>query len=266
MSDRYNLFMKPIQLIIISIILLGFACGPNKKKLSRFEIVPKSDTTCLKDLDLAKKDIAKGHLVYCHYVGNIVWNGLRSEKEMTLLLNSYGISFKNETSSCIVYEGQSEHCYCEFMDEQIRNKFGSNFLDSLLKSADSLYVFQHLSDTFYYADCDTWPHYPNERRGNEEFSEFLQSDFNGIVKYPEGYTKKENRDTSAFVDIGFVVNKEGRASNLSYNFIFAHEENERYEPYFESVIEPLIIKIKWASAVILKQKVNSSMNLRIEFE
>ena len=225
-------------------------------------MISKSDTTCLKDLDKAKKDIAAGHLVYCHPI----INRLRCEKEMRLLLLKFGISFKPEFPNCIVVKGQTKYCYCDYMDEQIKIKYGNNFLDSMLNIADSLYVFRNLLDTFYYADCDTWPHYPGERRGNNEFSGYLQADFNNIVKYPEDYTMKENRDTAAFVDIEFIVNKEGKASDLSYDFVFNYEENKKYEPYFESVIGPLINNIKWASAVIRNQKVNSSMILRIEFE
>jgi hypothetical protein len=216
--------MKTRILTILIVIVLA-SCKDKSTKASRFDNVPSTDSTCIRDLEKAKKDLEKGKLVYCHYAGNILFNELRSEKEMTELLRKYQIEYKNEMSSCVIYKGQTEHCYCEFMDEKIKDKFGHQFLDSLLAVSDSLYAFNNPLDTFHYSKCDTWPRFPGEFE-DMEFSYKLQNIFNSKVKYPKDYIVKEHRDTAAFVDVSFIVDKNGKASDIGYWFIFDYEEKK----------------------------------------
>jgi hypothetical protein len=251
-------------LTILTLIILS-SCKDKTTKVSRFDNVPSTDSTCLKDLVKAKKDLENGKLVYCHYAGNILFIQLRSEKQMTELLSKYQIEYKNEMSSDIIYEGQTEHCYCEYMEEKIKDKFGEHFLDSLLAVSDSLYAFSDPLDTFHYSKCDTWPRFPGEFE-DMEFSYKLQDIFDSKVKYPKGYIVKEHRDTAAFVDVNFIVDKNGKASDIGFWFIFDHEENKKYEDYFISVIKPLITETKWQPATVRKQIVISDMNIRIEFK
>jgi hypothetical protein len=251
-------------LTILTIISLG-SCNNKSEKTSRFGNIPLADTTCLKEVEAAKTDSKRGTLVYCHYAGNILFNQLRSEKEMKQLLSKYNIEYENETSACVVFEGQTQHCYCEFMDEKIKAKFGLHFLDSLLSVSDSLYAFTNPLDTFYYAKCDTWPRFPGEFE-DMEFSYKLQDLFDAKVKYAKDYLKREHRDTSAFVNVSFLVDQNGKASDIDFFYIFDHEENEKYEGYFKAIIEPLIAKTKWQPATIKKRKVISDMSVRIWFE
>ena len=257
-------FMTTRILTILTIIVLA-SCKDKTTKVSRIKSVASTDSTCLKDLEKAKKDLEKGKLVYCHYAGNILFSQLRSEKQMTELLLKYQIEYKNEMSSCVIYEGQTEHCYCELMDEMIKDKFGQHFLDSLLAISDSLYAFSNPLDTFHYSKCDTWPRFPGEFE-DMEFSYKLQDIFDSNVKYPKEYIIKEHRDTSAFVDVSFIVDKNGNASDIGFWFIFDHEENKKYKDYFISVIKPLITETKWQPATVRKQIVISDMNIRIGFE
>ncbi len=243
------------------------SCENAKESKTHFDHVSKKDTTCLKELANAKKDIGVGKLVYCHYAGNIMFNELRSEKEMTFLLKKFGIDFQNETSSCIVYEDQTEHCYCELMDEKIKEKYGDKFIDSLLNQSDSLYVVNNINDTFYYAKCDVRPNYPGDKDDSpDEFSENLQNDLEKSVKYPAGYVKRPNNDSSAFVNIDFFIDKVGNATITGYWFVFDMKANHKYESYFEDVIAKSIKTTGWTSAIIRKQKVNSDMVMRFYFD
>ena len=141
--------MKTFSLIFLCISLIS--CKFEKKPQgSFFEYVSESDTTCLKEISEAKKDLEKGKLTYCHYSGNIIHNYLRSEKELIEILKENKIDFRNQSSSCVVYENQTEHCYCELMQEKINEKYGEKFIDSLLNIADEKYLNKHINDTMYY--------------------------------------------------------------------------------------------------------------------
>jgi hypothetical protein len=127
--------MTPRILIVLTVVILT-SCKDNPKKKSLFKSVAPTDTICLLELKKAKIDFERGKLVYCHYTGNMTFKALRSEVQMTELLTNFRIEYKNESSSCVTYNGQTEHCYCNFMDEKIKEKFGGHFLDSLLDVSD----------------------------------------------------------------------------------------------------------------------------------
>ena len=251
-------------ILALLLIVCMVSCRLIDKNSSRFDNVSKTDTTCLKELELAKADIKNGKLVYCHNAGNMLYRELRSEKYMISLLKKYNIDYKNIMTSDVIFEGQTQNCYGDYMEEQIKNKYGTFFLDSLLEISDSLFAFSNL-DTLHYSQCDTWPRYPNENL-DEEFSEKTQEKFNDLVIYPKGYIKKENQEISSFVDVSFVVDKTGKTSNIGFWFIFDHKENYKYKKYFEEIIKPLILDTTWQPATVRKQKVTSDMNIRIELK
>ena len=258
--------MKSTLVLLFTLLLASIDCNDkSKRQKSMEEDVHPSDSACKAEIAIAKSDIKNKKFVYCNYVGNIIYQALRAENEMQSLLKENGIEYYNERSPCVIEENRNYHCYCEFMQEKINEKFGKKFTDSLLDIADSLYVFRNLSDTFHYSKCDTWPRFPGEYE-DMEYSYKLQDTFNAKVKYPKDYIYAKNYDDNGFVDVSFIVDKNGNVSDLGFRFIYEHEKNEKHEAYFMSVIEPLITEIKWQPATIRNQIVISDMNIRIEFK
>jgi hypothetical protein len=251
-------------LLLLLLIICTVSCRLFDKNASRFDNVSKTDTTCLKELELAKADIKNGKLVYCHNAGSMLYQKLRGENHMISLLKKYNISYSNITTSDVIYEGQTQNCYGDYMEEQIKNKYGTFFLDSLLAISDSLCAFSN-HDTLHYSQCDTWPRYPSENL-DEEFSKKIQEQFNHLVTYPKGYIKKENQEICSFVDVSFVVDKTGKTSNIGFWFMFDHKENQKLEKHFEEIIKPLILDTTWQPATVRKRKVTSDMNIRIELK
>ncbi len=183
--------------------------------------VDSRDTTCIKELEEAERDFAANKITYCHYTGNLTFNDLRSQKEMTELLEKYKIDFRNEGSSCFVFKHQSEHCFCEFMESKIKKKFGDKFIDSLLIEADELYLKNNIDSTFNYFICDSRPMYPGDRDSyQDEESDVLQKEIDAALTYPERYVKRPNYDVSAYVNVSFDVDKQGNAKNHLFSFCF----------------------------------------------
>src|SRR5690606_31339506 len=212
-------------------------------------------------------DVQKGKLTFCHFAGNMLYEPLRSGNEMDSLLNNFGIGYKEEMTSDVIFEGQTQGCYCDFMKEQIDNKFGKTFIDSLLNVSDSLYVQNNINDTFYYANCDTRPNYPTDTDMHpDEFSEIFQKDFEKSIKYPAGYIKRPNYDSSAFVDVHLYVDKSGNAVITGYWFLFDMKTNHKYEKHFEREIQKIMRNKGWTPATIRNQKVNSDMVMRLGFD
>lgn len=244
------------------ILITCFVSCKYNKDLGRN--VDSRDTTCIKELAKAEDDFAVNKLTYCHYIGNIIRHELRSQKEMTQLLKKYNIDFTNKGSSCIVYEDQSEYCYCEFMESKIKKRFGEKFIDSLLVEADELYLKNNIDSTFYYANCDSRPMYPGDKDSSpDEQSDVLQKEIDAVLTYPVGYVKRPNYDVSAFTNVSFDVDKQGNAKITSFGFIFDNKANEKFIPYLEKEITSIIKKNEWQPATIRGIKVKSDMVLRI---
>ena len=109
-----------------------------------------NDKECFKELRLAKNDIFNNKVVYCNYVGNVGWHSLRAEKQMDSLLNKFKMKYQNESSPCVVEENRNYHCYCDFMQEKINEKYGEKFIDSLLYIADDIYISKKLNEVYDY--------------------------------------------------------------------------------------------------------------------
>jgi hypothetical protein len=254
-----------LPFFLAAFIVTLYSCSTKTK--SRFDDISKTDTTCLKEVKKAKTDVQKGKLTFCHFAGSLLYNPLRSGAEMDSLLKTFGIDYKEEITSDVIFEGQTQGCYCDFMKEQIDNKFGKTFIDSLVNVSDSLYVQNNVNDTFYYANCDTRPNYPSDTDTHpDEYREIFQSDFEKSLKYPVGYIKRPNYDSSAFVEVHLYVDKSGNAVITGYWFLFDIKTNHKYEKYFEREIEKAMRKKDWTPATIRNQKVNSDMVMRLGFD
>jgi hypothetical protein len=109
----------------------------------------------------------------------------------------------------------------------------------------------------YPGDSDTHP---------DEFSESFQKDMEKGIKYPSGYIKRPNYDSSAFVNVDLYVDKSGTATITGYWFLFDMKSNHRYEEYFKGEIEKIIRRAGWSPATIRNRKVNSDMVFRLYFD
>lgn len=261
--------MKKIILILINSILVSFVVSCDfitKQNKSKFDNISKKDTTCLNDIKKAKTDIQKGKLVYCYTMGGLLYHGLRSEKELTLVLKRNNIEFIGVVVSDIDNPNQTE-CYCSFMEEKIIEKYGKKFIDSILDVSDKLYLKNNKNDTLYYTDCDKRPNYPNDvSEYQDEFSEVLQKELETEIVYPKGYIKRRKNDESAFVDIHFYVNKKGEAKILNFWFMFDVKTNHKFKREIETEIKKHIKTENWKPAQIRSENVNSDMNFRFQLK
>jgi hypothetical protein len=256
----------PSYLLIILLVLFA-SCQPHIDKESRFEKVPLTDTTCLKEIAIAKKDIGKGKLFYCHDAGSLLYQPSRCEHEMDSLLEFYGIGYKNTFTSDVIIEGQTQGCYGDYMNEMISDKFGSKFIDSLLYRADSIYVSKNLNKVFDDHELETEPRFPGDTAdGNANFNPGLQEEFNKRISYPVGYVKKSKEKQMAFANFNLEIDRFGKAKIKDYYFLFDKEANHKFEKNLKSIFEPLIVNTSWIPATIKKQNVNSVITTFIYFK
>jgi len=128
-------------------ILFLFSTCDKIKKISVNEKVYPTDYKCQSELAQAKKDTKDGQLVYCHYLTNESLLSFRSEDEFKHILKQNNIGYKFDFFTCMVIDGQTNHCYCEYVNNNFFKKKSKKFIDSLLNKADSLFLISHKNDS-----------------------------------------------------------------------------------------------------------------------
>lgn len=262
--------MKVLNTCLFMTSLL-FACGQENREEKAASIpsdesettlsayiqqIDDQDSTCMKDIALAKQDVSKGKIVFCSPAGFLFYN-LRQEEQLRELCRKNKLVFQYELFSDVIYEGQTQGCYGAYMDQVIAAKFGSGFKERLLAQADSMLLASN--DTINAYDCDKRPHIPGE---SDEYEPRL------LMKIPDKLRKQLKKDRDGylpFMDIGFYMDKSGNTSDYFLNFFMDadHESNQKYEDeLFKMGVEKLK-EIHWQPGIVNGQKVITENNVRV---
>jgi len=262
--------MKKWSLLFFIITLLS--CNSNKKK-SVVDLVNLKDTSCVKELEEAKKDLENNKLSYCNYTGSFINLPLRAQKEMDSILKLHNIEFINESSPCVVDEKLNYHCYCEFMQEKIDEKFGEKFIDSLLFISDSLHVLKNLNELYYNGSmAGSWDKpalFPGDIYYDEINHSGLQKLFDSKVIYPNDYRYSKSPNSLTFLQVYLDIDRNGNAKIYDYHIEFFDYKtkesgyNKKYWEYFKEIAFALIEKTTWIPAKIKNINVNSKNDIII---
>jgi hypothetical protein len=262
--------MNSKLIFLLTLIVTITACNDKKKKSVEDNVHP-TDTTCIKEIAKAKTDLKNNKLVYCNYVGNIVWQALRAENEMQSLLKQNGIEYKDESSPCVIQDNRNYHCYCDFMQEKINDKFGDKFTDSLLYIADSLWIIKNRDKVF---DCGSesscWDKpamFPGDSIYDQTNHSGLQKEFDKLVKYPTDFRLKIGKNSMAMLQVYLDIDEKGKAKVTNTQFVWDSSKDEEYYrkfwDYFKSIAIPLIEKTTWTPATIKSIGVKSKNDIFI---
>ncbi|NIG56959.1 hypothetical protein [Chitinophaga sp. Cy-1792] len=255
--------MKIIFTLFIIPVLL-FACSTNSSERDGdLHTFSSKDTTCPKARLQAEQDFRNGKMMYSFYETFTI-DIMRNEEEMKEQLKFFDISDTTEIISDVM-TFQKQGCYGKRMKELIGERYGKNFIDSLLNVSDSIFLTRHINDTMYSWGCDTPAIYPGDTIKNT-FLSILQQQFAGKVKYPAGYKRGNSTYSSGEVEIQFIVNKTGQAIITGYSFKFDVKENHQYETYFKKKITAIIKTKGWTPARIRGKNVISRCDKSIVFK
>jgi hypothetical protein len=260
--------MKNVETILL--IILIASCGPQaKKNKSWIESINKSDTHCLAEIERAKNHFKEGRLVYCIYS---MFPPLRCDDEMTEILTAHEIEFTHVMASDVEVEGKRHGCYCGYMLDQIENRQGKMFIDSLLYIADSIYISKNLDKIYDYSEWDKPPVFPGDKYLDPTNHSGLQTAFEELVRYPSNYEYRADSISMADAKIYLDIDEQGKAKVDTIEFFFwNHKTNKEnfnaiIEKPFEKIIASLIEQTKWTPAKIKSFEVKSTSEIYIYFK
>lgn len=219
----------------------------------------KKDTTCISEINEAKKDIENVKIVFCSPVG-FLFGMLRFEDELKEVVESYGLKFKIDLISDVEFEGQTQGCYGAYMTQYIENKFGENIREKIYNEADSLYIVRVISRNKIvdYWDCDIAPHLLGEK---------TERDFTKTL-YIDNLQMPIDCSEAILMDIDFIIELDSTTNSYDVsNKVLGTEQNEKY---FKDLLEYSISELKkidnWCPGQLKNSNVRTRQNARIYYE
>jgi tetratricopeptide (TPR) repeat protein len=246
------------------------------------------DSACKCDVRRAKKEFKSGKLVFCE-TGE--WNTPYSRMfpELDSLCKHYGLTFYPdsgvERDYWIIGDPNTYYCYKQYMDREIKKRFGASFREKLLNDADSLFKIKSINDTLPYAYCDVKPNYCKESKQYYSY-EKVENDFFQYFVFPnDTILNAGGIHIKFYLNVFFIIDTSGHASgyivsllihNINGNAIeniFSDIDTiseNKYIKEYRKVIQTNIINALekmncWSPGMIGYRKVKSSMDLDIDF-
>ncbi|HET6227229.1 MAG TPA: hypothetical protein VFF27_13180 [Bacteroidia bacterium] len=260
--------MKFTPTLLLFIVLLT-SCKQEKQHKSRFDNIPLTDKECKAEVEMAKKKLEDGKLIFCDYgYSSLDENGV----ELAKLLKTYDIQYEHGVVSDVVVEGQTTGCYGDYLLEQIEFKYGKKFIDSLENVADSIYISKNKDKLFDYTQWSKPPLFPGDKRPDPTNHDGLQAAFEKSVIYPGDYEYKTQKNSMAMVKVDLDVDATGKAKAKIAEFIFFNPKTQKdnfnasARELFGKTIISLIEQTKWIPAMIKTFPVKSKSEIFVYFK
>lgn len=216
----------------------------------------KKDTTCINEINEAKKDIENGKIVFCSPVG-FLFGMLRFEDELKEVVESYGLEFKIDLISDVEFEGQTQGCYGAYMTNFIENKFGNDFIEKVYYQADSLYIKRVIDKNKIVDcwDCDIAPHMIGEKP-DDNYTLTLYAD---TLNLPIDFNE------TILMDIDFIIELDSTTNNYHVsNKVLGTKQNEKY---YQNLLDYSINELKkidkWCPGQLKNSNIRTRQNARI---
>ncbi|AZA77238.1 hypothetical protein EG347_06830 [Chryseobacterium sp. G0186] len=198
---------------------------------------PKADDrTCKEDIEKAEKDLEKYQKIYV-FISCFGCKSKPYENEIKEYSVKEKVEIMYDPYSCVFTEGQTRGCYKATVDSRMEEIYGKDFRKNIEQAAEKLMI-QKIKDqgkilSIYDLEENDKPHFIKE-------DNLIKDGYIPTIK--TGFPLKEDRDHHLFMDISFIIEKNGRITNLkNENWVNEFKENEKYKNNLESIAKQEIL-------------------------
>lgn len=258
--------MKAISSFLILISILSCSAEQSKIKSAidndRNEITqiapPKlfyvdfKNPDCKIQIDSAKKDIKNNKLTF---VDPLDLASLRYEYEIKEILSEYHIDYIIAGENCTL----EQECFAFYMDSIISQKFGSSFISSIRRQADSLFLAQWETKEYMYWNIDKDPTY-----SEQSAEQFILDRLN----YPKAWDTIPMKYERQYLMIELLIGNEGRIKEWTYSDIQnIKKSNQKFVGHLHKQIKNIVSNMKlWNPGRLEGNKVNSRILIDINLD
>lgn len=238
---------------------------PNPEEVLRDYVKkPKTnDRICKNDIERAQKDLEKYKNIYvttscfgCKF--------LPYEDEILEYAKREKFKVINYDYSCVIIDGQTQGCYKAFIDLEMEKVHGKNFRQKIDQEAEELMIeniknHNKVLSVYDLAENDK-PHFIKE-------DNLIKQGYIPTIK--TGLPLKNVKRNSIFMDVSFIIEKNGKISNLkNENWVNEVEENEKYKSELEKIAKNIILEHynNWKPGEYKNIVARVENNFRVNFE
>ncbi|WP_144428974.1 hypothetical protein [Chryseobacterium sp. StRB126] len=238
---------------------------PNPKEFLRSYVKNPNpnDRMCKDDIEQAEKDLEKYKNIYvttscfgCKtspYADEIIEYAAKQKIEVI-----------NDIYSCVVMEGQTKGCYKAMIDLKMEEIHGKDFRHKIEHAAEQLMIQKIKTGTKILSVYDlSEEDQPNLVKENK----FTRKE--DILTVQTGLPLQHELDTYPFIDISFIVEKDGTISNVkNENWVSGFKRNEKYKNELEGLAKNKILTnySKWKPGKYKNTLTRVENNFRVCFK
>jgi hypothetical protein len=195
-----------------------------------------NDRICNDDIERAQKDLEKYKNIYVR-TSCFGCKFLPYEDEILEYTAKQKFKVINYNFSCVIIDGQTQGCYKAFIDLEMENVHGKNFRQKIEREAEKLMIeniknHDKVLSVFDLPESDK-PHFTKE-------DNLIKQGYIPTIK--TGLPLKNAKRNSIFMDISFIVEKNGKVSTLkNENWVNEAAENEKYKSELEIIAKDTIL-------------------------
>ena len=269
--------MRVTLSILLFIIILKSCQSVDSKKTVTEEIIPSpeevlrdyvkkpkaSDRFCKKDIVRAKEDLKKyGNIYVTTYCFGC--ESLPYEQEITEYATGKGFKVISYGFNCVIMNGQTQGCYKAFIDLKMEEIHGKDFRQKIEIAAEKLMINKLKNNDRVLSI--------NDLNDDDKPKLILETDLTRHGHIPvikTGLPLKFDRDKYPFMDISFIIEKDGKISNLTNeNWLDGYKENKKYRKELESMAKKEILNNynEWVPGKYKNTVGRIKNNFRVNFE
>ncbi|MCT2406162.1 hypothetical protein NZD88_01165 [Chryseobacterium antibioticum] len=269
--------MKVTLRLLLIILLLHSCKGEDSKATVVEEIIPSpeevlrdyvikpknDDGLCREDISRAKEDLKKyGQIYVTTYCFGC--ESLPYEEEVIEYATYKGFKVISYGFSCVTINGQTQGCYKAFIDLKMEEINGKYFRQKIQIEAEKLMINKlknsNRSLSIYDLSDNDKPKLVHETNLTKQ---------GYIPTIKTMLPLKFDRDKYPFVDISFIIEKDGKISNLkSENWVDGYKENNKYKKELESMAKKEILNYynEWIPGKYKNTIARVENNFRVSFQ
>lgn len=237
--------------------------GPGEFLRSYVKNPRKDDRMCKDDIRQAEKDLEQYKNIYV----STSCFGCRDfpyQKEILEYTDKQKIKVINTNYSCVVIEGQTKGCYKAMIDLKMEQIHGKDFRRKIEHEAEELMIQKIKTGTKILSVYDLAEEdQPYLIQGNK----FVKKEDNLDIQ--TGLPLKHELDIYPFMDISFIVEKDGTISNVkNKNWVSGFKVNEKYRNELENLAKNKILTdySQWKPGKYKNTLTRVENNFRVSFE
>ena len=222
-----------------------------------------NDRMCKDDIKQAKKDLKKYKNIY---VTTSCFGCRRAPYADEIIEYAAKNHFKviNNDYSCVVIDGQTKGCYKTMIDLKMEKIHGKDFRQKIERAAEELMIRKIQAGTkvisIYDLPEENMPYFIKEDK-------FIKDEY--ILTVKTKLPLKYELHTSPFMDINFIVEKDGSISHLkNENWVSGFRANEKYKNELENIAKNKILAdySQWKPGKYKNTITRVVNNFRVHFE